>query len=67
MATPSSSAARSSPLISIAQAAERLDLSKNTIRKYIADGKLPAYRVGQKLIKLDPADLDRFAKPIGLA
>ena len=41
-------------------AAELLGVSQNTIRKFTADGKLPAYVIGEKLVKFDLADLDHF-------
>ena len=48
-------------LLSTPQAAAYLGVSVNTIRKYLAEGKIRARRVGVKLIKFDPADLDEFA------
>lgn len=51
--------------LSIAQAAERAGVSPDTIRRRIADGTLPAYRVGPKLIRVDAADVDaRLRRPI---
>ena len=47
-------------LIGIRDAADYADVSIKTVRRRIADGTLPAYRVG-RLIKVDPADLDRLA------
>jgi excisionase family DNA binding protein len=46
--------------VTIATAAERLGLSTKSIRRRIADGTLPAYRVGPRLIRLDAADIDRL-------
>jgi len=46
--------------VTIATAAERLGLSAKSIRRRIADGTLPAYRVGPRLIRLDAADIDRL-------
>jgi excisionase family DNA binding protein len=54
-------------LISVNDAALRLDVSAHTVRRWIADGTLPAYRVGRRLIKIDLADLDRVAKRIPTA
>ena len=42
------------------QAAECLGVSQNTIRRFVAEGKLPANLIGEKLVKFDPADLDHF-------
>jgi excisionase family DNA binding protein len=46
--------------VSFKTAAEILGVSPNTIRKFVADGKLPAYHVGDKLVRFDPKDLDHF-------
>ena len=59
------SAAKTTPprrvgLVSSKTAAERLGVSQNTIRKFVAEGKLPAYHIGDKLIRFDPKDLDDF-------
>jgi excisionase family DNA binding protein len=45
------------PDLSLADAAELLDVSLKTVRRRIADGTLPAYRVG-KLIRIRREDLD---------
>ena len=50
-------------LVGLAAGAERLDVSVKTVRRRIAEGLLPAYRVG-RLLKVDPADLDRLARPV---
>lgn len=39
-------------LISITQASERAGVSRDTIRRRIADGSLPAVRLGPRLIRL---------------
>jgi excisionase family DNA binding protein len=49
-------------LLSTPQAALYLGVSVNTVRKYLSEGKIAARKVGVKLIKFDPADLDEFAK-----
>lgn len=62
------SAASTAPArISIAQAAERAGVSRDTIRRRIADGSLPAYRMGPRLIRLDPADVDALLRPVPAA
>ena len=48
----------------IAQAAERWGDSRDTIRRRIADGSLRAVRLGPRLIRLDPADVDALMRPI---
>lgn len=50
--------------LSLTEAAEYLSLDPRTIRRYIAAGRLPAYRVGPRLIKIDTADLDALARPV---
>jgi excisionase family DNA binding protein len=51
-------------LVSVAAAAERADVSTRTVRRWIVDGRLPAYRAGSTLIKVDVADLDKMLRPI---
>jgi excisionase family DNA binding protein len=53
--------------IGVREAVERLAVSEKTIRRAIADGTLPARRVGRKVIRVQVADLDRFAQPIPTA
>lgn len=51
--------------ITIPEAAEMLALHGHTIRKYIAAGKLPAYRVaGRKTIRLKLADVEALMEPV---
>jgi excisionase family DNA binding protein len=57
----------SPPLISIGAAAEQIAVSKRTIRRMIADGRLTGYRVGSKMIRLDVDELRRLARPIPTA
>lgn len=40
--------------ISIQDVAEQFGVSTRTVRRYIAAGRLTAYRVGPRLIRLDP-------------
>ncbi|WP_324252180.1 helix-turn-helix domain-containing protein [Mycobacteroides abscessus] len=47
-------------MISLADAAERLDVCPRTLRRYIAAGRLTAYRIGPRLIKIDPNELDQM-------
>ncbi|MFT7025367.1 MAG: excisionase family DNA binding protein [Rhodococcus sp. (in: high G+C Gram-positive bacteria)] len=52
---------------SVAQAAQRIGMSTDTIRKYIADGQLPAYRLGassRSAIRIKTADVDALLRPI---
>jgi excisionase family DNA binding protein len=45
---------------SLAAAAERTGISVKTLRRRISEGRLVAYRGGPRLIRVDPADVDRM-------
>ncbi len=45
---------------SLASASERTGLSTRTLRRRIAQGLLPAYRGGPRVLRLDPEDVDRL-------
>ena len=45
---------------SLAAAAERTGISIRTLRRRIAEGRLPAYRSGPRLIRVNPSDVDRL-------
>jgi excisionase family DNA binding protein len=48
---------------SLADAAARTHVSTRTLRRWIAEGRLQAYRVGPRLVRLDPASVDQLMKP----
>ncbi|WP_201368402.1 helix-turn-helix domain-containing protein [Mycobacterium intracellulare] len=48
-------------LLSTTQVAQKLGVSPNTVRNYVAQGLLTAHKVGPKLLKFDPAELERIA------
>lgn len=50
---------------SIQQAADWLGVDPKTIRRYIAQGRLSAVRVGPRLIRIERESLQALAKPIG--
>lgn len=52
-------------LRSIEFAANYLGVTTRTIQSYIADGRLPAWRMGPRLVKVDENDLDSLLTPIG--
>jgi excisionase family DNA binding protein len=54
-------------LTSVEHAARYADVGTRTIRRWIATGRLRAYRVGPRLVKIDLDDLDRIAVPIPTA
>ena len=46
--------------ISTEEAAERLGVCSETIRNYVRAGKLKAYKIGYRTIRIDPDDLKVF-------
>ncbi len=52
------------PAMSVRQAADALDCHSNTVRRYIARGRLPAYRVGPKLLRVRAEDVAALARPL---
>lgn len=46
------------------QAAEYLGITDRTLRRMIAAGDLPAYRLGPRLLRIDVADLDALMRPV---
>jgi excisionase family DNA binding protein len=50
--------------MTIAAAAAYADVHPVTIRRWVAAGRLPAYRVGPRLIKVDQDDLENIVRPI---
>lgn len=50
--------------VTVAQAADLLHVNQSTIRRWIREGKLPAYRVGERRLALRVADLDRVVSPV---
>jgi excisionase family DNA binding protein len=50
--------------VGITEAATYLDVTQKTIRKLIATGELPAYRLGTHVLKIKIADLDAVLKPV---
>jgi excisionase family DNA binding protein len=53
--------------LSLQEAARSRGCSERTIRRYIAAGLLPAYRMGPRLIRVDAAELDAMLRPIPTA
>ena len=50
--------------LTIAQAAQRKNVSPRTVRRWIATGILPAERVGPRLVRIRPQDLDHLGTRI---
>lgn len=51
----------------IQDAADRIGVSTKTIRRKIADGSLPAYRLGTSIIRLRSDDVEGLLRPIPTA
>lgn len=52
-------------LESLAVAAEIANVHPRTLRRYVASGRLRAYRVGPRLLKVDLADVEALFVPVG--
>ena len=52
-------------LVNLQVAADHAGVCTRTIRRWIADGRLVAYRVGPKIIRVDLDQLDALFQPIG--
>jgi excisionase family DNA binding protein len=50
--------------ISLSGAAEMLGLSVKTVRRRIADGELPAFRTGHRIIRIRVSDLETMLRRI---
>ena len=50
--------------LTIAEAAALLRVHRSTVRRWIDQGDLPAYRIGQRRVALKRSDLDRFIVPV---
>lgn len=51
-------------LMGIGEVAEYANVLPATIRRRIADGQLPAYRVGPKLLKVDLDDVEALVRRV---
>ena len=52
-------------LLTVNEAAERLTVDHKTIRRAIANGELPGYRIGSSsAIRVDQEDVDALLRPI---
>ncbi|WP_368681670.1 helix-turn-helix domain-containing protein [Mycobacterium intracellulare] len=54
-----------SRFLSTAEAAKYLGVSQNTLRRYIHKKIVPAHRLGPRLLKFDPSELDVVVKTMG--
>jgi excisionase family DNA binding protein len=53
------------PQPTIKQTAEFFGVDDKTIRRWIAQGRLTAYRIGPRLIRIDRESILKLASPIG--
>lgn len=56
---------RHAELIGIQEAADYCNVSYRTIRRWIADGRLNAVRVGPRLLKVAASDVEALRQPVG--
>ena len=47
-------------LITVKQAAEQMQVSTKTIFRRIEDGSIKAIRLGNKIVRIEQAELDRY-------
>lgn len=52
------------PLLTVGQVARLLSVSKHTVYKYIWDGKLPALRFADRMVRVSPAAVSEFLSPV---
>lgn len=52
-------------LVSLTDGADSINVSTRTLRRYIAAGRLSAYRVGPRLIMVDLNELDDVLQRVG--
>lgn len=50
--------------ISLSAAADILGISVHTLRRRIADGELPAFRTGQRIIRVRVSDLEKLLRRV---
>ena len=51
----------------IGSAADRLQVTTKTVRRWIAEGRLTGYRVGPRLLRVDAHEVDELLRPIPAA
>lgn len=53
------------PWVTIAYCADYLGVDEKTVRRYIAQGRLTASRIGPRLIRVERDSLLKLARPMG--
>ena len=57
---------KKSRLISIPEAAKHYSVCTKTLRRYISDGRITAYRIGPRMLRVDLDEVDAaLLAPIG--
>lgn len=51
--------------LTVTEAATLMRVAPSTIRRWIRDGDLPAYRLGRRRVGLKRGDLNRLVTPVG--
>jgi excisionase family DNA binding protein len=64
---PAKASSDSPRLDTIQRAASRNSVSVDTIRRRIASGELKAYRLGKRILRVDPNEVDALFRPIPAA
>lgn len=49
------------------EAAQHLGVAPRTLRRMVAEGRVPAYRLGPRMVRFKVADLDGALRPIPTA
>jgi len=63
MASASSELSRGA-YVSVADVAVELSVTERFVRRLIADGELPAVKIGGRLVRVRRADIDRILQPV---
>ncbi len=50
--------------LSIGEAVRQLKVGRTTLHRWLKQGRLPAYRVGPKAVRIRRADLERLIRPV---
>jgi len=52
------------PFLTIAEVARSFAVTERTVRNWITEGKITAYRLAGRLIRIDPRSLDLLYEPV---
>ncbi|WP_168627354.1 helix-turn-helix domain-containing protein [Cryobacterium sp. BB307] len=53
--------------LTLRDTAERLSISEKSVRRWIADGRLKAVRIGPRMIRVDAASIAALGQPLTVA